>query len=132
MRNIASLPNREHFRNEDWISAMLNIKPRTTMVALTRIRTGHTQTLAHWGRLSLKVDKSCRRCGESQETVEHLLLECTRVAGDLKDCRHEFIRWWKRHYPCYSFNQLVVLNTAEFTNAFTTLLNTCKANNIFL
>ena len=55
-----------------------------------RMRTGHTRSLAHLHNLEITEEANCRLCSEQfRETVEHQLLHCTRLSGELQELR----RW---------------------------------------
>ena len=83
---------------------------REQMVSLARLRSGHSTDLAAYRkRIGVEEDAACPRCGEEEETMEHVL-ECP--AGELmrKECGVEraedlmsrpneslrFWEWWKK------------------------------------
>ena len=83
---------------------------REEAVSMARLRSGHSLELgAYRARIGLEGDSSCSRCGEEEESVEHVM-EC--VAGELKRfelglttlsdlcCRPrealQYWQWWKR------------------------------------
>jgi hypothetical protein len=97
MHNKSSLQLQDQIRE----SQFRNYPPRTsftTMKAkdvvlgpLIRMRTGHTYCLAHLKNTRIVTEDKCRLCtsdgNNSRETVEHLLLECPRLASQLQELR---------------------------------------------
>jgi len=53
--------------------------PRRVRTAYSRLRTGHSKLLAQYRYYIDKADSPDCRCGEGEETAEHLLCECKRL-----------------------------------------------------
>ena len=72
--------------------------PRETRVHLARLRCGHHPSLGSYqNRIDQTIDPTCRYCGETPETVPHLMEDCTqlsvlRAAHDVRLLSHLWSR----------------------------------------
>lgn len=70
--------NMSHYRTDSLPQPWVRQQSRVLDVALTRLRLGHTTLTAHLHRLGLAPDPYCPWCRATEETVDHLMLQCPR------------------------------------------------------
>ena len=63
--------------------------PRKVRTAYSRLRTGHSKLLAQYRYYIDKADSPDCKCGEGEETIEHLLCECKQLEAARRDLKLE-------------------------------------------
>ena len=68
----------QHMRRQDRDSPWWKL-PRAKQSIIAQCRTGHCPVGAYFARLRQNYNDRCRHCGESDETIHHVLRECPQL-----------------------------------------------------